>query len=225
MPPIFPAEQTPTEEQSESAPVQTDAHEAAAPPRNGHERLTPHPNERAWIERARAGELAAFDWLMNRYRARALRLAAHILRRPGEEEDLVQEAFLRAFAQIHEFRGDSGFYTWLYRIVVRLCLNRRRFAWWNPDPDSLRDVLAYFQNARSREQSTVETRVLVEQLLDNLTPPLRAALVLRELEGLEYAEIAAVLEIPVGTVRSRLSSAREQFRGLWQRALKETENA
>jgi RNA polymerase sigma-70 factor (ECF subfamily) len=179
-------------------------------------RLTPDPEETLWLNRARTGDLAAFDWLMTRYRERAVRLAAHILRRTADAEDLAQEAFLRAFCQIREFRGEAAFYTWLYRIIVRLCLNRMRTPLWQRE----HSFWGESDYLTSSEQS--ETRLLIENLLDSLSPPLRAALVLRELEGLDYTEIAETLQIPVGTVRSRLNAARLQFRTLWERAHEET---
>ncbi len=176
--------------------------------------------ERAWVKRAQAGEMAAYEWLMNRYRDQAVRLAAHVLRRTADAEDLVQEAFLRAFAQIGEFRGEAAFYTWLYRIVYRLCLNRIRTADWKNERDIVPDDwLEQYSTSSESEQS--ENRLLIEVLLDRLTPPLRAALVLREIEGLDYEEIAAALNVPVGTVRSRLNAARSQFRTLWLRAMEE----
>jgi RNA polymerase sigma-70 factor (ECF subfamily) len=185
------------------------------------QRLAPDPEEADWIRRAQAGEVAAFDWLMTRYRDRAVRLAAHILRRPIEAEDLVQEAFLRAFWQIRGFRGDCAFFTWLYRIVLRLCLNRKREPWWRRE-QAAQEEEALFESAEPMPPEDFETRLLIENLLDRLTPPMRAVLVLRELEGLDYAEIAALLEIPVGTVRSRLNAARAQFRLLWQRVMEES---
>lgn len=176
--------------------------------------------EAAWVCRAQAGEIAAFDWLMQRYRERAIRLAAHILRRPSEAEDLAQEAFLRAFGQIRAFRGDAAFYTWLYRIVVRACLNHMRTPNWNREHNALLDE-SYLIGIEPSGVTQSENRLLIEALLDNLSPPLRAALVLRELEGLSYEEIAETLEVPVGTVRSRLNAARAQFRALWQKAMEE----
>ncbi|HZO89184.1 MAG TPA: sigma-70 family RNA polymerase sigma factor [Chthonomonadaceae bacterium] len=187
-----------------------------------HLRLPLDPDEASWVRRAQAGEEAAFDWLMIRYRDRAVRLAAHILRRPAEAEDLAQEAFLRAFWQIRRFRGDCAFYTWLYRIIVRLCLNRKRAPWWRRDSEPISGDETFVESQEPLSNEAFETRLLIENLLDRLTPPLRAALVLRELEGLEYAEIAEALEIPVGTVRSRLNAARAQLRTLWQRAMEES---
>ena len=175
--------------------------------------------ERKWVARARAGDESGYRWLLEQYRDRAIRLAAHVLRSPEEAEDAAQEAFVRAFRGIGSFRGDSRFYTWLYHIVVRVCLDRRKLARWGREspPDSAPISTADYCPAS-------ESRILVEALMDRLTPPMRAALVLRELEGLDYEEIAAVLEIPVGTVRSRLNSARMQFREMWIAAQQETDN-
>jgi RNA polymerase sigma-70 factor (ECF subfamily) len=159
---------------------------------------------------------------MARYRDKALRLAAHVLRRPAEAEDVVQEAFLRAFSQIRTFRSDCSFYTWFYRIVVRLCLNRMRTPDWRHRSEVSLDLSV--NSAAHNTPGPSETRALVETLLDQLSPTLRATLVLREVTGLEYEEIAQTLAIPVGTVRSRLSAARHQFRVLWLAVQEETRN-
>jgi RNA polymerase sigma-70 factor (ECF subfamily) len=167
--------------------------------------------ERAWLDRCAEGDERAIRWVLHRYRDRVVRLAAHVLHNPREAEDVAQEAFVKAFRQIGQFRGESGFYAWLYRIVVNLCLDRMRrkcvTAEMPLEDGSLPTLIA--------PSPDIDKRLAVTQILDTLTPPMRAALVLREVEGLEYAEIAAVLDIPVGTVRSRLNSAREQFRRRW----------
>ncbi len=169
--------------------------------------------EALWIAQAKAGEEAAYRWLLERYRARVVRLAAHVLRRDSEAEDVAQEAFLTAFRRLPSFRGDGRFSAWLFQITVRLCLSRRRAAHWTAEmPDEFATV------SPVRTDGDTDTRLLVSALLGQLTPPLRAALVLRELEGLEYGEIAQTLGIPVGTVRSRLNTARAQFRTLWTAA-------
>lgn len=82
--------------------------------------------EAGWLSRARAGDEAAYRWLLDRYRARAVRLAAHVLRHEGEAEDVAQEAFVKAFRRLPSFRGEGRFSAWLFGIVVRLCLDRRR---------------------------------------------------------------------------------------------------
>jgi RNA polymerase sigma-70 factor (ECF subfamily) len=173
--------------------------------------------EALWVSRARAGDEAAYLWLLERYRSRVVRLAAHVLRRDSEAEDVAQEAFLRAFRGLSRFHGDRSFRTWLFRITVRLCLDRRRRLSWQ------REVSAEEIPEQSAPAAAADTRLLVSALLDQLTPPLRATLVLREIEGLEYEEIAQMLEVPVGTVRSRLHTARAQFRTLWVAADAEEE--
>ncbi|HEY3265506.1 MAG TPA: sigma-70 family RNA polymerase sigma factor [Armatimonadota bacterium] len=174
------------------------------------------PEEARWLVRARLGDEAAFTWLLNRYRNRVIRLAAHILRRPDEAEDAAQEAFIRAFRNIRAFRGDSRFTTWLFHIVLRVCLDRRRLKRWDSEVQ-WDDTLPL-----SSPKDPIDTRLVVNALLKELSPPLRAALVLRELEGMEYEDIAHVLGIPVGTVRSRLNAARARFRDLYMRVVEET---
>jgi RNA polymerase sigma-70 factor (ECF subfamily) len=179
--------------------------------------------EACQVERARSGERAAIDWLLARYRNRVVRLASHILRRPEEAEDVAQEAFVRAFRNLHSYRAEGRFYTWLYQIVVRVCLDRRRLSRWEAEAplENVPDFMAVSDAALDE----VELRLLVENLLDRLSPPMRAMLVLRELEGLEYEEIARVLQIPVGRVRWRLHTARAQFQKLWLQIKQEAENA
>ncbi len=174
--------------------------------------------ERAWLDRCVLGDERAIRWVLDRYRERVVRLASHVLHNSREAEDVAQDAFIKAFRQIAQFRGDSGFYAWLYRIVINLCLDRmRRKSVTSEMP--FEETIAHFVAS----SPDVEQRLSVTQVLDSLTPPMRAALVLREMEGLEYSEIAAVLNIPVGTVRSRLNTAREQFRRRWS-ALEEEAN-
>lgn len=172
--------------------------------------------EALWLARARAGDEAAYRWLLGRYRTRVVRLAAHVLRQEGEAEDVAQEAFLRAFRRLPSFQGNGPFSSWLFQIAVRLCLDRRRSARWG------REVPAETAPEFISPPNSIDTHLLVEALLDQLSPPIRAALVLREIEGLEYDEIAQTLGVPVGTVRSRLNAARTQFRALWTAAQEDT---
>lgn len=175
--------------------------------------------EAAWTARARSGDELACSLLLDRYRERAIRLASHVLGRPSEAEDAAQEAFIRAFRHIRSFRGEGRFYTWLYHIVVRVCIERQRRARWKAETP-LEDGWALHCLVDRSGQS--DTRILVEALMKELSPPMRATLVLRELDGLEYEEIAEVMKIPVGTVRSRLNAARAQFRKLYEATVKET---
>lgn len=164
--------------------------------------------ERDWIRRCQQGDERAFRALMSRYRGRATYLAAQILHDRTEAEDVVQDAFLRVFRSIRQFRGDATFYSWLHRIIVNLCLDRRRKA------GSITLSLDETQD-HGPPASISTTRLEVDALLAYLSDELRVTLLLREIAGLSYAEIARELDIPVGTVRSRLSAAREQFRRLW----------
>jgi RNA polymerase sigma-70 factor (ECF subfamily) len=175
--------------------------------------------EREWVRRCRHGDEEAFRGLLRRYRGRALFLAAQILRDRTEAEDVVQEAFLRVFRSIGKFRGDASFYSWLYRIVVNLCLDRSRRAPARSTVllDEEQDVSDAASPVEQDERSAVETRLQVHALLAQLGDDLRVTLLLREVVGLSYVEIAGQLEVPIGTVRSRLSAAREQFRRLWER--------
>jgi RNA polymerase sigma-70 factor (ECF subfamily) len=180
---------------------------------------TDESQEARWIVRARIGDEAAFQWLLSRYRARAIRVAMQVLRRPDEAEDAAQEAFIRAFRGIRSFRGESRFATWFFHIVLRVCLDKKRLKRWDAEVpwDDTLDPPA--------PEDAGDTRVVVRALLDRLSPPMRAALVLREVEGLEYEEIAHALDIPVGTVRSRLSAARARFRAMWAEIAEETDHA
>jgi RNA polymerase sigma-70 factor (ECF subfamily) len=167
--------------------------------------------ERELLCGCREGDESAFRELRRRHRSRAVYLAAQILRNRTEAEDVAQEAFLQVFRSIRKFRGDASFSSWLYRIVVNLCMDRRR----------RRSAVATVPLDEEQDETPAaerwEVRLQVEALLARLSEELRITLLLREVVGLSYEEIARELRIPVGTVRSRLSAAREQFRRLWER--------
>ena len=193
--------------------------ESMMAPVAGSLEATDRREERSMLDRCAFGDERAIRWILTRYRDRVVRLAAHVLHNSREAEDVAQDAFVKAFRQIAQFRGESGFYAWLYRIVINLCLDRmrRKCASSEMPLDGAMPSLA-------ATTPDIEKRLAVEQVLNALSPPMRAALVLRELEGMEYAEIAAVLEIPVGTVRSRLNTARGQFRRRWTALLQEADH-
>lgn len=167
--------------------------------------------EARWVTRAKCGDEAAYRWLLQRYRVRAVRLAGHVLRRDSDAEDVAQVAFVQAFQRLSSLRDAGRFGPWFFRIVVRLCLDQKRRRQWQ-DAATDDPVLEVSGIQRTPD---MDQKMVVEALLDRLTPPMRAALVLRELEGLDYEEIAVILQIPIGTVRSRLNSARAHFRTLW----------
>lgn len=162
-----------------------------------------------YVSRCREGDDAAMRILIGRHRKRLVRIAANSLRDAHEAEDVVQDTFLKAFRELPRLREDRAFSGYLYRICVRLCMDRLRSR--RPEPGLV-------DRAVNAEGSSVETKVLVSKLLQHLTPDLRLTLVLREMEQLSYEEIAETMDVPIGTVRSRLHAARERFRELWSAA-------
>ncbi len=169
--------------------------------------------ERRWVAKVRQGDESAMNMLLTKHRRRILRAAANVLRDSHEAEDVAQEAFLKAFREIHRLRDDKAFGGYLYKICVRLCMDRLRSR--KPEPSMI-------ERTEPSQGSQIETRVLVEKLLRKLSPDLRLTLVLREMEQLSYDEVAEAMDVPVGTVRSRLHSARAKFRELWQEATQES---
>lgn len=170
------------------------------------------------VQRVQAGDRSAFDLLVRKYQHRVLKLVGRFVNDTAEAEDIAQEAFLKAFRALPSFRGDSAFYTWLYRIAINtaenaLVSNRRRPIDFDLD---LQDPEQYERQAKLKEADTPEgvllteeIRMVVERALEQLPEDLRTAIVLRELEGLSYEEIAEAMDCPVGTVRSRIFRARE----------------
>lgn len=169
-------------------------------------------DEWAWVARCRQGDETALGLLVARHRARLIRTAGNLLRDRHEAEDVAQEAFLKAFREIHRLREDKAFAGFLYRICVRLCMDRLRLK--RAEPAEIEDV-------EPHQGTNVETKVVIEKILAMLPNELRATLVLREMEQLSYEEVAEVMHVPIGTVRSRLHSARERFRKLWLEAVGE----
>ena len=149
------------------------------------------------LARCRAGEREAFGILLHRYRDRIVSLAFHLLRHRDDAEDVAQETFTKAFTSIHTFRDESQLFTWLYRIAVNLCLHRRRRAKVWETYDETHDT------QRTDVEAQATAKMLLAQVLDTLSEPLRVALILHEAHDLSYEEIAAVLNIPIGTVASR----------------------
>lgn len=169
-------------------------------------------DEWAWVARCRAGDEAALGMLIARHRNRLVRTATNLLRDRYEAEDVAQEAFLKAFRELHRLREDKAFAGFLYRICVRLCMDRLRLK--RAEPSEIEEV-------HPSEGTSVETRVVIEKILGMLPAELRTTIVLREMEQLSYEEVAEVMHVPIGTVRSRLHTARERFRKLWLEAMAE----
>jgi RNA polymerase sigma-70 factor (ECF subfamily) len=171
------------------------------------------------VERVQAGEKQAFDLLVAKYQRRLMRLLLRIVHDPAEAEDVVQETFIKAYRALRRFRGDSAFYTWLYRIGVNtaknfLVLQARRTptstetdaeqAESFEDAEQLRDI--------NTPESVLASKQIVQTVnaaMDALPVDLRTAIALREIEGLSYEEISEIMACPIGTVRSRIYRARE----------------
>lgn len=171
------------------------------------------------VERAQRGDKRAFELLVSKYQRKLVRLLSRFVRNASEVEDVAQEAFIKAYRALPSFRGDSAFYTWLYRIGINTAKNHlaaqgrraptstehdaeeaERF----DDADELRDI--------NTPESLLMTRQIGETVnaaMDELPEELRTAIQLREIEGLSYEEIAAIMNCPIGTVRSRIFRARD----------------
>ena len=171
------------------------------------------------VERVQRGERAAFDLLVLRYQHKVLKLIMRYVHDATEAEDIAQEAFVKAFRALQSFRGDSAFYTWLYRIAINTAKNalvatKRRPMDYDldlQDPGAIRSACPDWPSPRLRKRLllTDEIRDTVNRAIENLPEDLRTAIVLRELEGLSYEDIAQTMDCPVGTVRSRIFRARE----------------
>ena len=180
--------------------------------------MTQDDTDQQLVERVQAGDRSAFNLLVLKYQHRVLKLVGRFVSDAAEAEDVAQEAFLKAYRALSSFRGDSAFYTWLYRIAINtaknaLVSNRRRPVDFDLD---LQDPEQYDRHAKLKEVDTPEgvlltdeIREVVERAMEQLPEDLRTAIVLRELEGLSYEEIAEAMDCPVGTVRSRIFRARE----------------
>ncbi|MFP4155068.1 MAG: RNA polymerase sigma factor RpoE [Halothiobacillaceae bacterium] len=184
--------------------------------------MPPELTDKQLVERAREGKPGAYDILVRKYQHKIVRLISRFVRDPEDAMDLTQETFIKAYRALENFRGDSAFYTWLYRIAVNTAKNQlaasNRHGYQvslnssphpdseepMPEPEGLRDY-ATPENAIL----TGELEAVIKAAIADLPEDLRTALTLRELEGLSYEEIAQVMGCPIGTVRSRIFRARE----------------
>ena len=170
------------------------------------------------VERVRNGDSAAFDLLVLKYQHRILKLVGRYVRDPVEAEDVTQEAFVKAYRALPRFRGDSAFYTWIYRIAINTAKNHLAAMSRRTPVGGLSSVdeVLHDHDPAFADRATPERHVLTEEIrqtvvdvLAELPEDLRTAVSLRELEGMSYDEIAATMECPIGTVRSRIFRARE----------------
>jgi RNA polymerase sigma-70 factor (ECF subfamily) len=171
------------------------------------------------VERAQRGDKRAFELLVIKYQRKLGRLLSRLIRDPAEVEDVTQEAFVKAYRALGSFRGDSAFYTWLYRIGINtaknylVALGRRAPT---STPFDSEDAETFDDGDQLRDNNTPEAELMSKQIartvnesMEALPEELRTAITLREIEGLSYEEIATVMACPIGTVRSRIFRARE----------------
>ncbi len=175
-------------------------------------------SDRLLVERTQKGDLRAFDLLVLKYQSRVMHVVMRFVRDADEAEDVAQEAFIKAFSAINNFRGDSAFYTWLFRIATNAAKNHlvargRRTPVLDVDID---DAMLQVENERLVEdespQAALETQeleVVIKQAVQELPDDLQTALCLREFDGLSYEDIAVIMNCPIGTVRSRIFRGRE----------------
>lgn len=180
--------------------------------------MTAAETDQQLVVRVQKGDTRAFDLLVLKYQHKIFGLIGRYVRDADEVQDVAQEAFIKAYKALPRFRGDSAFYTWLYRIAINTAKNhmvaaRRRPLAYSEDID---DPERYEWHSSLQDNDSPEAQALGEELretvetaISSLTDDLRTAIMLRELDGLSYDEIAQAMDCPVGTVRSRIFRARE----------------
>jgi RNA polymerase sigma-70 factor (ECF subfamily) len=170
------------------------------------------------VERVQRGDKNAFNLLVTKYQHKVANLVSRYVKNQGDVPDIVQEAFIKAYRALPNFRGDSAFYTWLYRISVNCAKNQLVSSGRKPPGSDIEieDAEIYDSGEALRENASPEKLLLTNEIktvifntIEQLPEDLRTAINLRELEGLSYEEIATVMECPVGTVRSRIFRARD----------------
>jgi len=181
--------------------------------------VTTEESDLVLVKRVQRGDKSAFDLLVRKYQHKVVKLVLRYVRNPAEAEDIAQEAFIKAYRALPQFRGDSAFYTWMYRIAINTAKNSLASRDRSPiaydldltDPEESHSVQSKLQDPDTPEGMalTEEIRGIVNSAIEGLPEELKTAIVLRELDGLSYEEIAAAMECPVGTVRSRIFRARE----------------
>lgn len=174
--------------------------------------------DQALVVRVQRGDRTAFDLLVRKYQHKVAKLVGRYVRNRAEIEDVTQETFIRAYRALGAFRGESAFYTWLYRIAVNTAKNYLEAQSRRPMAGDLEveDAEQVEAGGQLRDTATPERHLLTDEIattirnaIEKLPPDLRTAITLRELEGLSYEEIAEIMDCPVGTVRSRIFRARE----------------
>jgi len=177
----------------------------------------PTPDPLHLIAKFKDGDTAAFEQLVRLYQDRVYSLCRHLLGNAHEAEDAAQDSFIKTYRNLRHFTPDASFYTWLYRITVNTCLDYRKrpfFVSLFTKPEGEEEFLAWELPDDLSPERLYESKQMgqaLQQGLQKISPKLKAIIVLKEMEGLSYEEIAEVLEISLGTVKSRLSRARDEL--------------
>jgi len=182
------------------------------------EKLGSVDSDKVLVERCQRGDVAAFEMLVLKYQQNIFHLIYHLTNGSEQVEDLAQDVFLKAFKAIKGFRGESCFYTWLYRIAVNTCRNFIKFQRKHQSYDTADDTPTELDDIRFHPQDPVhnlETKELfceIDRAISSLSPEYRTVIILRDVKELSYDEISQVLGCPIGTVRSRLFRARADLK-------------
>jgi RNA polymerase sigma-70 factor (ECF subfamily) len=181
--------------------------------------MTDRDIDRQLVARAQRGDKQAFELLVEKYQRKLARLLSRFIRDPAEVEDVTQEAFIKAYRALPAFRGDSAFYTWLYRIGINtaknylMAMGRRAPTSTEVEAD---EAEGFEEGEQLRDINTPESMLLSNEIaqtvnatIEGLPEELRTAIQMREIEGMSYEDIAKAMDCPIGTVRSRIFRARE----------------
>jgi len=188
--------------------------------------------DQALVERVQAGDKKAFDLLVHKYQHKIVNLISRYIHDHAETLDVAQEAFIKAYRAIGKFRGDSAFYTWLYRIAINTAKNHLVALGRRPPLSDVeaQDAEQFEVDTRLKNRDTPENELLKDEIeatiyaaIDALPDDLKTAITLREMEGMSYEEIAQAMDCPIGTVRSRIFRAREAIDKKLRPLIEETE--
>ncbi|RUO79468.1 RNA polymerase sigma factor RpoE [Pseudidiomarina taiwanensis] len=192
--------------------------------------MSEQETDKVLVQRAQQGDSRAFDLLVKKYQHKVMSLISRYVKQAADVPDVAQETFVKAYRALDNFRGDSAFYTWLYRIAVNTAKNYLVARGRKPPANDVdADEAEFYDGADAlRDTASPESMLLTDEIrdvvmrtIDNLPEDLRRAITLREIDGLGYEEIAAEMDCPIGTVRSRIFRAREaidqQLRPLLER--------